>query len=71
MDRDPVHEQEQFECFGLPRHVQVECDGSIAPVPPGWGRRDWFLRETTLVQLGAEAEPSPPMTAPIVLEIVR
>jgi len=64
-----MEEQEQFECFGVPHHVHVEDDGSAARVPPGWGRRDWLLREA--VALGAEAMPSPPMPAAFELDIVR
>jgi hypothetical protein len=68
MDRT-VDELERFECFGVPQHVHVEGDGSAAPVPPGWGRRDWLLREAAL--LGAEAMPSPPMPPAFELDIVR
>jgi len=64
-----MDEQEQFECFGVPPHVRVEADGSAARVPPGWGRRDWLLREAAL--LGAEAMPSPPLASTFELDIVR
>ncbi len=64
-----IDEQEQFECFGVPNHVHVESDGSAARLPPGWGRRDWLMREAAM--LGAEALPSPPMPPAFELDIVR
>jgi len=69
MDVERTREQDEFECFGIPSHVHVEPDGSAAPLPVGWGRRDWVLRESWL--LGPEALPSPPMPASIELDIVR
>jgi hypothetical protein len=66
---DRMDEQEHFECFGVPQHVHVEVDGSAARVPPGWGRRDWLLREAA--QLGMEAMPSPPMAPAFELDIIR
>ena len=68
MDRT-VDEQEQYECFGVPLHVHVESDGSAAPLLPGWGRRDWLLREAA--HLGMEAMPSPQMPPAFELDIVR
>ena len=69
MDGESVREQERFECFGIPHHVHVEPDGAPAPLPPGWGRRDWVLMESPL--LGPEALPSPPVGAWVELDIVR
>ncbi len=54
-----MHEQEQYECFGVPPHVCVETEGWSAPRPAGWSRRNWVLREAAL--LGAEAIPSSPL----------
>jgi hypothetical protein len=68
----PIHSvqaQESWECQGIPFPVNVEADGTPAPTPPGWGRRDWVLREAAL--LGAEAIPSPPLSAAVEIEIVR
>ena len=69
MDVERNREQEEFECFGIPHHVHVEADGGPAALPPGWGRRDWVLHESWV--LGPEALPSPPLSAPIELDIVR
>ncbi|HEX6634557.1 MAG TPA: hypothetical protein VF038_11355 [Usitatibacter sp.] len=66
---DTAHVQESFECFGIPQHVSVEADGSIPPSPPGWNRRNWLLHEASL--LGAEAIPSPPLTASVEITVVR
>lgn len=63
------NELDRYECFGVPQHVHVEDNGSAARVPPGWGRRDWLLREAA--HLGAEATPSPPMPPALELDIVR
>ena len=69
MADDSARAQESFECFGVPVHVSVESDGSVAPMPPGWNRRAWFLHEGTL--LGVEAQPSSPIAAAVEIEQVR
>ncbi|HSN20482.1 MAG TPA: hypothetical protein VLS49_07390 [Usitatibacter sp.] len=69
METDSALAQAPFECFGLPPHVSVEADGSIAPTPPGWNRRNWLLHDAAL--LGAEALPAPPLAACMELEVVR
>jgi hypothetical protein len=69
MQIDSVQAQESWECFDVPSIVCVEADGAPAPTPPGWGRRDGVMREAAL--LGAEAIPSPPLTAAVELDIVR
>lgn len=69
MQIDSVQAQQPWECQGIPLPVSVEADGTPPPTPPGWGRRDWVFREAAL--LGAEAIPSPPLTAAVELDIVR
>ncbi len=66
---DTALAQESFECFGVPLHVSVEADGSVAPLPPGWNRRAWFLHDAAL--LGIEALPSSPVTAAVEIDRVR
>ncbi len=63
------HELSQYECFEIPAHVRVEVDGSAAPALPGWQRRNWILREAA--HLGAEATPSPHVTAALELHLTR
>jgi len=56
-----MHEQEQYECFGVPSHVWVG-DGAIPKAPfAGSARRPWVPSEAAI--LGAEAMPSPPLEA--------
>lgn len=66
---DSTHEQQQYECFDIPAHVWVECDGTAAPTPAGWGRRNWVLRE--VADLGPEAMPSPPINGAVDLNLTR
>jgi hypothetical protein len=54
-----MHEQEQYECFGVPSHVRIGEDGTPRPRLVGSTRRNWVFREAAL--LGAEAIPSPPL----------
>ena len=56
-----MHEQEQYECFGVPSHVWVGGDGNPKPRFTGSTRRHWVFREAAI--LGAEAMPSPPLEA--------
>ena len=66
---DSTDEQRQYECFDIPAHVWVEMDGSAAPTPSGWGRRNWLLRE--VAHLGLEATPSPPIAGAFDLNLTR
>lgn len=59
----------QYECFDIPPHVRVECDGVAAPTPPGWFRRQWIQRE--VAHLGMEAMPSPPLAPGLELQLTR
>ncbi len=68
MDATRTREQEQFECFDIPPHVLAGAEG-IPQRPPGWGRRNWILREVAL--LGIEAIPSPPVIAAFELDLTR
>lgn len=68
MAPNSASDQEQYECFGIPPHVQVNDGVWESPVPVGWGRRDWFLREA---MLGAEATPSPALAAAFLFDVVR
>ena len=52
-----MHEQEQYECFGVPSHVRVGDEGIPRPQFIGSTRRHWVFREAAL--LGPEAIPSP------------
>jgi hypothetical protein len=54
-----MHEQEQYECLGVPSHGWVGEDGTPRPQFAGSTRRHWVHREAAL--LGAEAIPSPPL----------
>ena len=56
-----MHEQEQYECFGVPSHVRVGDDGTAKLQFTGSTRRHWVFREAAI--LGAEAIPSPPLEA--------
>jgi hypothetical protein len=69
MATDTANDQEQYECFGIPPHVQVNEGSWEAPVPVGWGRRDWLLREAAL--LGVDATPSPVLAASFLFEVGR
>ena len=69
MATNSANDQEQYECFGIPPHVQVDEGAWQAPVPVGWGRRDWLLREAAM--LGAEASPSPALAAAFLVDVVR
>ena len=55
-----VHDQDPFECFGIPASTLQEPAMAAAPEPeasplPGSSRRDWVYREIS--QLGADAAP--------------
>jgi hypothetical protein len=53
-----VHDQDPFECFGVPESVLREPALAPEPAPPvlpGASRRDWVYREIS--QLGADAAP--------------
>ena len=53
-----VHDQDPFECFGVPSSALQEPAMAPEPEPeppmPGSSRRDWVYRE---MQLGADAAP--------------
>ena len=55
-----VHDQDPFECFGIPSSalrepaMAAEPEAQAHPLP-GSSRRDWVYREIS--QLGADAAP--------------
>lgn len=69
MDATRAREQEQYECFDIPAYVTADAESATLQRPPGWGRRNWILREVAL--LGIEATPSPPVIAAFELDLTR
>jgi hypothetical protein len=53
-----MHEQEQYECFGIPSHVWITSDAGNAPAAAAAKRRR-LVHDGSL--LGCEALPSPPL----------
>ena len=52
-----MHEQEQYECFGIPSHVLITGDAIVPPV--AGAKRHRLVHDGLL--LGCEALPSPPL----------
>jgi hypothetical protein len=53
-----MHEQEQYECFGIPAHVWATSEAHIASAAASAKRRR-LVHDGSL--LGCEALPSPPL----------
>ena len=49
------HEQDQFECFGVPAPIEAAAEVGKTPPLPGTNRRNWVYRE--IAHLGVDAAP--------------
>ncbi|HUL96425.1 MAG TPA: hypothetical protein VLT89_10460 [Usitatibacter sp.] len=50
-----LHEQDQFECFGVTAPMEAHTEVARVPPLPGTNRRSWVYRE--MAMLGPDAAP--------------